>query len=425
LKINISKKKTQPIAFSHAISFNKINVLITKLDPDHIRSVIARAIVAVDRMQRALFLFLFILFIDLDEYVLMSHVTEYDRKPVFSQYHRADMETIKSIKENGIEKLLGEVKNFRANEEMNRFIPEQARLAVSWVRLAKNEKLDVHVHPISSLYIICEGEAILLGDGVDRRAVPGDVICIPPGADHGFIGAGDNGYWGLSIQFEERGLYEDPSKPLVTFDQDPYAYYHQLKAHNARYIERYQDNKIFTAFAKDKTFSEAKKSLFLDYLQILSDQFQKMVLLRSALCEDVRFSRFFSEHLKEEFGHDEVLRNSRDNLQVREDAIFEALCIWFNHQMITLDNLEQAILVHFVIEGSAFVFYNNIKHVFDPSKQNHFEDHSEFDGDHQEVDKAFFKGMTEEQFQRVKAVLDKGWSMVEKQYARLAELIEA
>lgn len=88
----------------------------------------------------------------------MSHVTEYDRKPVFSQYHRADMETIKSIKENGIEKLLGEVKNFRANEEMNRFIPEQARLAVSWVRLAKNEKLDVHVHPISSLYIICEGK---------------------------------------------------------------------------------------------------------------------------------------------------------------------------------------------------------------------------------------------------------------------------
>ncbi|KFF87816.1 hypothetical protein JL05_06885 [Serratia nematodiphila DZ0503SBS1] len=67
LKINISKEKTQSIAFSHIINFNKINVLITKLDPDHIRSVIARAIVAVDRMQRALFLFLFILFIDLDE----------------------------------------------------------------------------------------------------------------------------------------------------------------------------------------------------------------------------------------------------------------------------------------------------------------------------------------------------------------------
>ncbi|PHI45019.1 hypothetical protein B9T65_24205 [Serratia marcescens] len=67
LKINISNEKTQSIAFSHIINFNKINVLITKLDPDHIRSVIARAIVAVDRMQRALFLFLFILFIELDE----------------------------------------------------------------------------------------------------------------------------------------------------------------------------------------------------------------------------------------------------------------------------------------------------------------------------------------------------------------------
>ncbi|NOI88738.1 cupin domain-containing protein [Vibrio sp. 99K-1] len=334
------------------------------------------------------------------------------------------METIKSIVESGIEKNLGEVKNFRANEEINRFIPEQARLAVSWVRLAKGEKLDLHVHPISSLYIICEGEAILLGNGIDRLAVPGDVICIPPGADHGFIGVGENGYWGLSIQFEERGLYEDPDMPLVNFKKDPYAYYHLIKERNNQYIERYKDNKIFQTFSKDKIFSHSKKALFLDYLQVLSDQFQKMVLLRSALCEDDSFSKFFSEHLKEEFGHDELLKNSRENFQKREDPIFEALCIWFNHQMLTLDNLEKAILVHFVIEGSAFIFYNNIKHVFDPSKYNHFDDHSEFDGDHQEVDKMFFKDMTEEQFNRTLALLDKSWNIVEQQYERFAELIE-
>lgn len=347
-----------------------------------------------------------------------------ETKPVFSQYHRVDMETIKSIMENGIEKNLGEVKNFRSNPEINRFIPDQARLAVSWVRLAKGEKLDLHVHPISSLYIICEGEAILLGDGVDRLAIPGDVICIPPGADHGFIGAGENGYWGLSIQFEERGLYEDPTNPLVNFKNDPYKYFHQIKERNFQHIEVYKNNKIFDTFAKDKTFSESKKSLFLDYLQVLSDQFQKMVLLRSSLCEDANFAKFFSDHLKEEFGHDELLRNSRQNLQVRDDPIFEALCIWFNHQMLTLDNLEKAILVHFVVEGSAFVFYNNIKHVFDPNKHNHFDNHSEFDGDHQEVNKEFFKGMTEEQFQRSLAFLDKSWNIVEKQYERLAELIE-
>ena len=353
----------------------------------------------------------------------MDQLTKYNQKPKFSLYSRDEMETIRNIKENGIEKSLGEVKNFRANENINHFIPEQARLAVSWVRLEKNQKLDVHVHPISSLYIICEGEAILLGDEVDHPVVPGDIICIPPGADHGFIGAGNNGYWGLSIQFEERGLYEDPSRPLVSFNKDPYAYYYQLKELNTQYIENYKNNKIFEAFSKENVFSSEQRSLFLDYLQILSDQFQKMVLLRSAICDDPRFTHFFREHLKEEFGHDEALQSSRDNLKIRDDAVFEALCIWFNHQMITLDNLEQAVLVHFIIEGSAFIFYNNIKHIFDPSKQNHFEDHSEFDGDHQEVDKEFFKGMTDEQFQRIKILLEKGWNMVEKQYERLAELI--
>lgn len=52
--------------------------------------------------------------------------------------------------------------------------------------------------------------------------------------------------------------------------------------------------------------SDSQKNRFLDYLQILSDNFQKMVFIRSGLTDNKEFSQPFREHLKEEFGHDEA-----------------------------------------------------------------------------------------------------------------------
>lgn len=338
-----------------------------------------------------------------------------------SIFTRESMTAVTHIDEHGVAKMLGVVKDFRAAKGLGSFIPENARLAISWVRLAKNEKLDVHTHPIASLYIVSEGEGVLLGGDTDKVLKAGDVICIPPGCDHGFIGAGDSGYWGLSIQFAERGLYEDPSRPLVTFN-DPYALYDQLIADNERYAEKFADNSIFDVLLKDE-LDPAVRSKFLDYLQILSDQFQKMVLLRSGICDDASFNGEFDDHLKEEFGHHHLLRNSRTDLVSRTDAPFEALCIWFNHQMLVLDNIEKLVLVHLVVEASAHVFYSKIKKVFDSSKLTHFDEHSDHDHDHQGVNRKFFKNMTTAQFSRIQEIQRQGWSVVEKQYQRLSEII--
>ncbi|ARB91018.1 cupin domain-containing protein [Legionella longbeachae] len=342
-------------------------------------------------------------------------------KPLAEIFNRDQIPSIRSIEENGKPTYLGIVKNFRSIEQLDQFIPQNGRLAASWVRLAKDEILEVHTHPVSSLYIITEGEAYLLNGISQQLLKKGDIITIPPDADHGFIGAGLNGYWGLSIQFEERGIYEDPKQPLVNF-KDPFNYLKELQLINSKYMERFEQNEIFNALGEEQ-LSESQKNKFLDYLQILSDNFQKMVLIRSGLTDNKEFECLFKEHLKEEFGHDEALRNSRDNLVKREDAIFESLCTWFNYKMLTLDNLEKMVLVHLVIESSADLFYNKIGHIFNTNKITHFECHSEHDHSHKDVDQDLFKHINKNTFDALKIIQKQGWDIVEKQYERLAELI--
>lgn len=342
-------------------------------------------------------------------------------KPLAEVFNRDQIPSIRSIEENGKLTYLGIVKNFRSIEQLDQFIPQNGRLAASWVRLAKDEVLEVHTHPVSSLYIITEGEAYLLNGVSQQLLKKGDIVTIPPGADHGFIGAGLNGYWGLSIQFEERGIYEDPKKPLVNF-KDPFNYLKELQSINSEYIDHFKNNEIFNVLLEER-LSDSQKNKFLDYLQVLSDNFQKMVLIRSGFTDNKEFELPFREHLKEEFGHNEALRNSRDNLISREDAIFESLCTWFNYKMLTLDNLEKIVLVHLVIESSADIFYGKIIPIFNTSKISHFECHAEHDNSHKEVDKDLFKHINKSTFDSLKLVLKQGWDIVEKQYERLAELI--
>src|SRR6185312_5101589 len=88
--------------------------------------------------------------------------------------------------------------------------------SISWGYLEPGETLGVHVHPTESLIVVATGQGRILGD-LEADITDGDVVLIPGGCRHGFVGAGAHGYWALSIQFEGSGLYEDPSRPRSRF----------------------------------------------------------------------------------------------------------------------------------------------------------------------------------------------------------------
>jgi quercetin dioxygenase-like cupin family protein len=130
--------------------------------------------------------------------------------------HRADIRMITSIVENGETEFLGEQRDFRRHPLLAEFLSDRARLGIAWVRLGPGQVLAPHQHPIRSMILLCRGRGTLLDNG-ESPLIEGDVVIVPSMYLHGFRGEGPDGVEGLSIQFEERGLYEDENKPLVTF----------------------------------------------------------------------------------------------------------------------------------------------------------------------------------------------------------------
>ncbi|MBX3218644.1 MAG: hypothetical protein KF850_41950, partial [Labilithrix sp.] len=67
--------------------------------------------------------------------------------------------------------------------------------------------------------LLCMGGRGIVLDLPDRIIEPGDAVLVPVGSTHGFKGLDPTGIEGLSIQFEDRGLYEDVTRPQVVFEQ--------------------------------------------------------------------------------------------------------------------------------------------------------------------------------------------------------------
>lgn len=131
---------------------------------------------------------------------------------------RNEIPAISEVMEGGEMHQLGELRDFRRHPALAKFIPENARLAIAWVRLRPDEVLASHRHPTASLLLCTGGRGIVL-ERPDRIIEPGDAVLVPVGSTHGFQGLAPTGIEGLSIQFEERGLYEDTSKPRVEFER--------------------------------------------------------------------------------------------------------------------------------------------------------------------------------------------------------------
>lgn len=129
---------------------------------------------------------------------------------------RNDIPAISEVEEGGEVHPLGELRDFRRHPQLAEFIPDQARLSIAWVRLRAGEELPPHIHPTASLLLCTAGSGIVLG-APDDIIGPGDAVLVYAGSTHGFRGLEPTGIEGLSIQFEERGLYEDPSRPRVHF----------------------------------------------------------------------------------------------------------------------------------------------------------------------------------------------------------------
>jgi len=196
----------------------------------------------------------------------------------------------------------------------------------------------------------------------------------------------------------------------------------RLISDNEKYKKKFEKNKLF----KIKLESNARKDKFLNYFQIWSNEFQKMVLARVVFSEHKEFTKLAWEHLLDEFGHNIQLSKDRKETLEVQDSTFEALGSWFTLKMMTLGDIERTVLIHMVIESCATIFYEKLGAVFltyDKAKK-HFKTHNHLDHEHEQIgiDLLMKQNINDS------ALLDiqkKGWNMMEALFTRLAEIIES
>ncbi len=337
---------------------------------------------------------------------------------------REDIRAITSVEVNGKLHNLGEHRDFRRNEILNSFMPELGRYSFSWVRLRDGEVLDNHVHPTSSMIIVCQGSVYVTGD-VEKLLAEGDVVCVPPGQQHGFKTEAGQTFHGLSIQFEGEGLYENEVDPRVNFVSHLNKPYEELEILNQELMDKHEQNTLFRLFASGELErDEEKRKNFLEALYVWSKYFQKMLNARQAYCQDEELIPLYEEHLREEFGHDEMLR-TQNNLQGGVyDPVLEASCQWFVNKMITGDEAEKIVAVHMVVESSGFLFGQATQAIFKkPVKDDsYFEVHAEFDEGHSDIGKPYLQRLAPTHFPKLMETCRQAWDQMNLIHDRIAVL---
>ncbi|MEU1986028.1 cupin domain-containing protein [Nocardia sp. NPDC019395] len=334
---------------------------------------------------------------------------------------RDDVPEITSVVVDGAPHNIGLLKDFHRNPVLQQFVPEVARLSMSWVRLLPGEELSVHQHPTKSMIIIAEGTGRTMGDATtDIRA--GDIVVVPPGSLHGFVGTAPTGFWALSVQFEGAGLYEDPDNARVVFDADRLDV-ELVRSDNQRFMREYENNALVRMIRDLETQSPEVRNRLLDHLQTWSDAFQRVITARIVGEADGPARKLAAEHLAEEIGHNRLLADIRDGREAQWDPVIAAVASWFVDRMTTAPSVERTVLAHLVLEGSGMVFHAAGVDAFASSE--YFRLHDGADAEHLEMGYRELAERRDWTPDEVRGVLRQGWQMMELLSDRIAERARA
>jgi mannose-6-phosphate isomerase-like protein (cupin superfamily) len=324
---------------------------------------------------------------------------------------------------------LGELRDLRWSEELRRFMPDASVASISWAVLGHGEVLETHVHPIQSMMVIYAGSGELIGDlRCTLRA--GDVVIVPAGCKHGFIGGPDSLH-ALSIQFGE-GLYTDPEKARVQFvSPEAQRGLEALTAYNRQRMEEFSKRQIFELLADGTLEESSKRDAYFRYLQIWVNGNQKLLFSRQASCANPRYAGMFLKHMREEMGHD-LLHTERTDAEPAspeaappkaKDAVLEAITDWFVYQMFLLDDAGKTALIHLVIENASELYHRRAMPVLGKYvKNDYFELHVGADGDHAAMGMALLQNESAKTYARLQHLVGEAWDMIGAMTDRVVEL---
>jgi quercetin dioxygenase-like cupin family protein len=345
---------------------------------------------------------------------------------LFHVISRDAIPPLHSVLQGGEVHELGELRDFRWNDQLRSFMPAASQFSVSWVRLKHGEVLQPHVHPIPSMMVFYAGSGRMLGD-LSRPVAKEDVVVVPAGCSHGFVG-GPDGLSGLSIQFGE-GLYTNPEKPRVLFVDGEHTL-DTLLTYNEKRVREFGQRPIFDLLADGTLADPVRRKVYLDALQIWVDGNQSLLFSRQATCADPTYSKVFLRHMQEELGHDVLHKQRGEGERAGEarmrDAVLEAITNWFAYQMYVLDNAEKTAVIHLVIENASAVYHARAMPVLSRYiSQEYFDVHVEADDVHAAMGIELLRSESSATYARLQQIVGEAWDMIGAMTDRLVELTRA
>lgn len=324
------------------------------------------------------------------------------------------------FKNRAIPKGIGEARVFHRHEALKNFLPDAEKFSLAWLHLEQGEEWLSYSKHFALAIIIYKGSAKLLG-ALEQTVQAGEVVLIPRHCRYGFIDIGLEGLSALEIKFDKNNFIATPIP-----NQHKYGHFELnhagFMAHNKMLLQRVLKNPFFTMI-RDDTFKDPDiRQRFLDAVQVCSDFFQHILFIRQATCHDKTYQGIFLEHLKEEFGHDELLAD-RNIKKIVKDPILHATSSWFCHQMLVLDNIEKAALVHLTLEVGGYYYHTWAKdRLNEDVKSNYYDIHAEADDVHPGMVAELLQGQPPETYKRLYQVIERGWSMIDAMTSRVAYL---
>lgn len=192
---------------------------------------------------------------------------------------------------------------------------------------------------------------------------------------------------------------------------------------NKNFEKEYRNNTLMAFVTTEMMCERNVRVKLLDCIQVFSNYFQKVVMLRNCFCENPPIYQQTLEHLQEEFCHNVKLMADRGFRPPLWDSILEGTSSWFCWKMFNSSEEEKIVLVHLVLETSANIFFkeaHNVMHKY--HETDYFYIHSEVDEKHEDMGREFLENLTTNQYQRLYEIQCQGWDMLNTICARIAFL---
>jgi hypothetical protein len=197
-----------------------------------------------------------------------------------------------------------------------------------------------------------------------------------------------------------------------------------LLQRNDYFSEQFLQNPLMQLIVSEHMNDRLKRHRLLDVIQTFSDYFQKVVMLRSVLCENQRFISIAQAHLSKEFELNMQLMQDRQHRPRVWDPILESGSTWFAWKMLALDNEEKILLVHLVLETSTSIFFQAAHRVMQAySETEYFTVHAIANDEQDHIGVELLGNLSTDRYQDMIELQQQGWRILNMVCERMADII--